>query len=588
MTNYVISYYPSVLLLFAIASFGAAVSVAPFLLSTKNELHQLCETLKIVIPHLGAVFASFTLPLWLWFICRKNTWECSGQIIYPQVTGLRSILESNNSDISIPCDEESPLLGVHHTHHKAPSSIPVILFGSGSILYTIFGMVLDSKQDHEFDFATVFSYIGDSSYLICLVIQIKFFTMYNGVILKNCAVYHFSIAVMVACQIWLWITSAAKPFFHITSNSTYVDPVDKCLHSSNQTNGTEMTNQSIRFIYYSLEPFSVEYLTITAGYLFHLWQNMSGETDVPNIAGGNRTSSLPAICAADETPQSLGSESDIQGYIRAANPKQGPRRSNLGKIRYVLFGISTVVAILYVVMAIVESGEVIECNDKLCYHAFIGTLAGAYSPQVLCFYLIVRIHKKHDPIRKNLSTNDIILLFTSSCEYVFITLQFIALIGTSLQTSYIHANGVSVYPKFLYPFLAIIQLSVQTHFLISVSAIHNSGKKLSTATQGMVFFIGTVSVAQWLLIATQRAVIEKTVTAFCEFYLSFGSDTTQLIFLMLFPFTGLYRFHSAMVAFEVISRAAVWPDLVESSICMPTINSSGAENFKSVFNFETE
>ena len=117
---------------------------------------------------------------------------------------------------------------------------------------------------------------------------------------------------MVACQIWLWITSAASPFFHITSNSTSVDPTDRCLHSSNITNPTEMpilSQESIKLIHYLLEPFSVEYLTITSGYLFHLWQSMGGKTDT-NIASHNRISSSPAICA-DETPQSP-SESDIQ------------------------------------------------------------------------------------------------------------------------------------------------------------------------------------------------------------------------------------------------------------------------------------
>ena len=557
MINYVISYYPSVLLLFAITSFGAAVSVAPFLLSTKSELHQLCETLKIVIPHLGAVFASLILPLWLWFICRKNSWECSGQIIYPQITGLRSILASNNSDISIPSDEESPLLGVHHTHHKAPSSIPVILFGSGSILYTIFGMVLDSKQDHEFDFATVFSFIGDFSYLICLVIQIKFFTVYNGVILKNCAVYHFSIAVMVACQIWLWITSAASPFFHITSNSTSVDPIDRCLHSSNITNATEMSSlsqESIKLIHYFLEPFSVEYLTITLGYLFHLWQSMDGKTNTTNVAGRDRISSSPAICA-DETPHSLRTERDIQSCKREAIAEQNPRCSNFKKIRIVLFGISTVVAISYFVVVLVSSGELVECKHRMCFQVYFATSIMAYLPQVMCVYLIVRIHKTYDPIRENLSTNDILLLFTSSYKYIFWMLQLIASIGTSLQTSYMHANVFYVYVKMLSPILGVLQLSVQTHFLISVSAVHNSGKKLSTAIQAMTFFIGSLSVALWWLFAMERAATEKTSNLFCEFYLSFGSDTTQLIFLVLFPFIGLYHFHSAMVAFEVISRA---------------------------------
>ena len=179
----------------------------------------------------------------------------------------------------------------------------------------------------------------------------------------------------------------------------------------------------------------------------------------------------------------------------------------------------------------------------------------AYLPQVMCIYLIVRIHKTYDPIRENLSTNDILLLFTSGCKYIFWMLQFIASIGASLQTSYIHANGVSVYVKMLFPILGVLQLSVQTHFLISVSAVHNSGKKLSTATQAITFFTGSLSVALWWLFAMQRAASEKTSNMFCDFYLSFGSDTAQLIFLVLFPFIGLYHFHSAMVAFEIISRA---------------------------------
>ena len=455
------------------------------------------------------------------------------------------MVESDNDDISVLSGEESPLLRVRHIQ-KPPSSIPVILFGSGSILYTIFGMVLDSQQEQELDFATVFSYIGDSGYLICLVIQIKFFTMYSGAILKNCAVYHFSIAVMVACQIWLWITSAASPFFHITSNSTSVDPTDRCLHSSNITNPTEMpilSQESIKLIHYFLEPFSVEYLTITSGYLFHLWQSMGGKTDT-NIASHNRISSSPAICA-DETPQSK-SESDIQGCTRAraAIAEQSLRCSNSRKIRNVLFGISTVAAIFYFVIVIVESGEFIECKHEICYQAYFATTVLAYLPQVLCFYLIVQIHKTYDPIRESLSMNDILLLFTSSCKYIFFMLQFIALIGASLQTSYIHANGVSVYVKFLYPYLAVIQLSLQTHFLISVSAIHNSGKKLSAAIQAMTFFIGSLSVVLWWLIAIQRAASEITtdIGLFCDFYLSFGSDTTQLIFLMLFPFSALGSF----------------------------------------------
>ena len=238
--------------------------------------------------------------------------------------------------------------------------------------------------------------------------------------------------------------------------------------------------------------------------------------------------------------------------MREVHSKENSRCFNFRKIRNVLFGISTIVAISYFVMVIISSGALIKWKHEVCHQAYIATAVVAYLPQVLCVYLIVRIHKTYDPIRESLSMNDILLFFTSSCKYALHILQFIALIGASLQTSYI--NGVSLYVKFLYPFLSVIQLSVQTHFLISVSAIHKSGQKLSTTIQAMTFFIGTVSVAQWWLVAIGRAATDITSNLFCGFYLSFGLDTTHLIFLVLFPFTALYNFHSAMVAFEVISR----------------------------------
>ena len=542
MTNYVVSYFPSVLLLFAVGSIGTALSIAPFLMSHQLELNQMTAYLKIIIPHLGVVFATFLLPLWLWFIYKKKSWESCGQIIYPAQTEVRSVVESEGSDNVSP-SENSPLLSRHQSQR---SSIPVILFGLGSILYTIFDIIRDIHEHHfqgvsELNSTIaseleVFSYLFDGTYMVCLVIQVKFFITYNYAILKNCATNHFSIAAMMACQMLLWISSAAKPSYEITLTTADVIPSTEC-RQPNVTEQTEEESDGFEIIYYGLEPFSVEYLTITSGYLFQLWLNLGSNNVITNRNNNNFSSSINVT--THSTP-----ESDIQ---REVIPRRG---HSTGRNRRIMMGISIIITVVYLVVVVYTSGELVECKNKICSYIYIGITSMVYLPQLLCIYLIFNIHKRYCPIQNPLSANDVLLLFTSGCGYGFFTLQFISLLGASLQETYI--DNTFVYIKLLYPLVAMLLLSIETHFLMTVSAIHSSGQELSTFIQTMTFFVGTISVAQWWLISMQRASIEKTMTLFCEFYLSFGPNTTRMILLMLYPFTALYRFHSAIIAFEVI------------------------------------
>ena len=188
---------------------------------------------------------------------------------------------------------------------KQPDKMPIlqtVIFGIGAGLWLLCHMlegIISFCSSTDISYGEMISKVDVTLYLLSIAIQVVFLVQYDGAILPNIPLFHYSIALMVADKVWVWLTVTLGNIGDILSQHE-VDQLPMNKISNFSGNISVLYNSSEPAFYTAfeiastfLEPFFIEFLTISMGVLLHLW-NVIGK-DYRNPYQDQNINELPQV-----------------------------------------------------------------------------------------------------------------------------------------------------------------------------------------------------------------------------------------------------------------------------------------------------
>ena len=250
-----------------IGSVGVAFSAIPILIP-QYQFH----TLALDIIHIiGRAWCAFILMCFSFaFILRK--------IVTLFMIGKQNTTEDEEqqqpaSSISVHVEA---LYGrvkrfVKFVIWDCPSLLQVFVFGIGSMLTCALNIYNHLKGNQH-----VVYLAQDFIRLPSNLLQMIFYTWYvydnhvTGAPKSLPCWHHVSIAAMIGAQVWLWVSDATEPLW--TLDNTY--DMFNITPESNSNPSLQNSTTTLTFMFtieHFLEPFHVEFSTISIGLLYSLW-----------------------------------------------------------------------------------------------------------------------------------------------------------------------------------------------------------------------------------------------------------------------------------------------------------------------------
>ena len=255
--------YKSFILVLFLGSFGIAISFALLSLPPTVEFQQFRDFLILFSQCFGGFYAVSLAFLSLWFIMRYKQWVRKGIVSKPvrkwPHSHLQLVLYTDHNG------NEKPVYSGHS------SWLQIFVFGIGSVAYLV-SVLIQLASEANVDRVQV---AKSSISLSCCIVFILFLKLYNGVFLKNTRFFQYSIAVMIGANVCEWISTTIGPFWeHSTQNvtmSTVINNSSILMSDHTERNSFEFVFDTIHSF---LQPFFVEFLSISAASLFELWKTM--------------------------------------------------------------------------------------------------------------------------------------------------------------------------------------------------------------------------------------------------------------------------------------------------------------------------
>ena len=272
-------YHSSVLLIALLTGLGIALAVIPSLMSPIHHDDKI-NLSKVVFPLVGSTFAILMTLVYLLFIFKRNTWLKNGRVKY--IGKIPAAFSSINERYLVqePTDDNvqliTPSTRSNKGYHVALSPISVFGIGGGvSLICTFILKMCPSPHDIALSVYAI-------AMLISLAFQVIFFAVYDGAILKNSAIFHYLIALMIADKIGVWVTFALVALPEISPENKAINHTD--ISPKRIINITDISPHEGDWIVRTslvlklfLEPFYIEFLTVSITALFQWWNLMTEE-----------------------------------------------------------------------------------------------------------------------------------------------------------------------------------------------------------------------------------------------------------------------------------------------------------------------
>ena len=249
--------------MFALSSTGVALAVVVILMETDEELLYSVKMAQVI---LRVIFGTAIILI------------CSGYIYMhfksKAGTGFLQTRGHEGDDVSLKFSGSWAVVTAPKRSLQAKYMvITLFIFGIGTILSCILYLI-------EFSLAhTALMPLGimdNIVYIVILCFQLAFFYLYEGEVLNNRGIFHYTIAIMVGVEVWAWVMETLFPLwmFNLAGNST----------DSQHNEHINITALPIvlEFAKEFLEPFYVEFATIAIGVLFHLWSTINNNHESSN------------------------------------------------------------------------------------------------------------------------------------------------------------------------------------------------------------------------------------------------------------------------------------------------------------------
>ena len=199
------------MLVFLLGSAAVALAFVPVLISSSKNPSRIATNARNITQPVHVVCSISMSALCVYFVIKKNAWKSRGRVQFverkPQRINSSRRCSYNSADLQI-----SNSMSIQH------QTIPfaqMIVFGVGACLWLTFSILSDINTFGK-SYEHVISNSDEFIYLISIVIQMAFLAKYAGAILPNSSLFHYSIALMIADKVWVWLTVTLGDLVHVS------------------------------------------------------------------------------------------------------------------------------------------------------------------------------------------------------------------------------------------------------------------------------------------------------------------------------------------------------------------------------------
>ena len=459
----------------------------------------------------------------LGFVWKHASWVDNGTVVLHNQS-----IHLNSDTIHLQSENDE----LEQSHHSA--SFQHALFGVGSILYLVCDILNGAISYPEDSDIAMLTLIG-VSYLACTVVAVIFFNKYNGVTLKQSQLVQYCIAFIIGGIISVLVSITVKPLWTLN--------LDEPTNSSNSTDSELNFESVIKVTGNFLQPFFVEFLSMSLGCLFSLWQTMRHSQLLPLDTYEDATSNRPVTNLQDYG-------AILHEENNSPSQAQDLRRHQLQKC--LVCAMSIVISVCYFSVGLTDIFGVLfaKADFKVTTQSLIMmcVLLSMYLPGMI---MILMSMKKLQstlemiPNIKQFTTAVYLLLLTAAAQFIFILLEFIAVLGC------LQEDPFYIFCLFYMP-LKLYRIWLQTRFILMSHYIHRSKQNLPKIAEFTLIYVIMLNLIEWFGVAfIHKWVEENDIVEYSVILVTgFGKVNSKLIYLTLNPLKEVYLFHSAVLAYE--------------------------------------
>ena len=516
--------YTGSIFTFLLGSCGVALAIAPLL--TEDQLKD-----DLIVT--ASYYFGFTYILLFIVICLVFVWKHKGWVNDGIVTQRQQRIIRSNSHLQQLLQPSHELRSQTQLEESQNLSFQIMLFGIGSILYQSVGFLQEAYKPED----TKIKLVDRSLLLLSCIVYIVFLRIYSDSILKYRQFFQFSVAFITGGVVCIWVILTVRPLWNLDSTATH--------------NATRLEFDLDTVIDVSatfLQPFFIEFLSISLGCLACLWQSMRDST-LSNL--DNSTYDQQSYENEREQRQDYGTSLDAENQSTTSVTQRSFWSHKLQKRVFII--LSVVMGFAYIAVGIAFVFLNTGTNQSVASHMHIiarGSFILIYMPGVI--FALVSLKKLQSstdniPKIKQFTTVDYILLLTTGVQFIYNILELIAAV-----ISLYHIEGVvDIFYMFFHP-LKLSRIWLQTQFILTAHYVHRSTHRLPKIAEFTLVYLIGLNLAEWLSVSFMLKWSEENLLAsYVPVLLSaFGSVNTKIIILVFDPLKEMYLFHSAVVAYE--------------------------------------
>ena len=276
------NYHSALMLVFLLGSAAVALAFVPVLISSSNDPTRIWTNVRNITQPLHAAWSVAISILCLYFTIKKKTWKSTGRVQFMEKEANRASI--SNRELHVTSDDQSQDNSVV-TRYQKVSSLHVIIFGVGAEIWLLCDTVRDfivyCTPSHSADtcYGEIITSIDQGLYILSIVVQVTFLIQYDGAILPNTSLFHYSIALMIADKVWVWLNVTLSKIRDVSSNEFNLLSMYDIGNFSGNISFLKQSSDTTLYTCFevmttSAEPFFVEFLTLSIGVLLHLWNSI--------------------------------------------------------------------------------------------------------------------------------------------------------------------------------------------------------------------------------------------------------------------------------------------------------------------------
>ncbi|XP_072049212.1 uncharacterized protein [Amphiura filiformis] len=425
--------------------------------------------------------------------------------------------------------------------YQYPALIQIFVFAIGSVATCALDIYNHSKNYHVY--MPVFL-IQDTSRMLSLLSQMVLYSwfLYDRPRVLPGGYFGF-IALMIGAEVWLWISDTTEPLWTIDGDLA---------GNRNDVDDNEFAEGLEHF----LEPFYIEFSTISIGLLYELWSHVPDKKDhdkehvYPSL-------SLPKTHKVFSVLLFILYVS-ISSLILFAHCSRCAENELVVFIRIMIYKGFLFLLYGFGLLFITVKALRLLTSDAKSSATSLGQYLLIITAIVMFVFYILRIFAAaydlhYDEIKnQTITINESIVAGEEFLvTYRSVTLKkHLLIIPNITHTEVLGMDGVML----TYPFFIIAQVWTQSHLLIEAQR----HKKIPDFVKTVLLYIIMMNFAEWLqtgiALGFDRDGGKSATTPIMDTF--FSDQGARIIRLCLYPFMVLYRFHLAVVAWEILVENA--------------------------------